>query len=547
MTVRRLFFFVNLYALIFIQGVWATYAFGDDAISNEAGLSNVSPEDLDWRDLVDRARTRTTPVVLDDFVGAHRFAEEQIKKYKGFRTMRDELPADMLGFLEYGRAELRSAYEAHRDGLIKETHWAALASVFIQGEMRKNRRVRLRALERTFERDIKRRLELTFNRYAEYEKDPREPVIIQFMRVGDEQFVGPEGRMRTRAFIDHFLAAGFPIMEHRFGTRAVLANLARLPQQVEDVMSAEPGRPEAFSITERGNFSLNLRNISARVAHAFSMMRGLSLVQFRRVAQSRSQFDKTVEPISGAIRFVTTGYAVYSIQSHQLAEGKVVNPWLPLVVILADKMFFSIYQKPMSAFFGQGKTWSYESMKERDNKLLFTFLVLLNSFLLRGANDISGHTVVNFVIPSLVLSMSVATIFSDALMSSLRGVWAKAPIQFGLERFRKRYAVNALLVTSVITAWNVIWDATGIADLFNATSLPPFLGGGSFKFREVLMWAAVVGFGVDTIRDHETFGRWARMAGRVFQQKPVYGFSDCETFLSFESAREADYLGSVNK
>lgn len=472
--------------------------------------------------------------------------ELQTKDYKPYKKMADFLPVNVMVALHHSTEEkeaimglLKTAYNSFENNQPIETVTIEALANHI---LRKPHQALSRIEYLNFKYlvwHLKKDLPLSFKKWQTYLQDQRKPVklieILKFTNQDPETLVrlalwyktlGYEIKVKT--ILPASIEKNLTQLQANFDIKNPAADRAEIDlKNIKDFNQLDASQTQHIridqSIKNQTMVLASFKNAYLQAKQTLGLLKGLSVSQFQVVAQNRTPFEKTLEMSAAVVTTVTIGFALHETLVHKRASGKLVNTFLPLLVLAADKMFFTYYQRPVSAFFGQGISFKIHETNATGehsfdvNRISFLILVYLNSLIIRGLMMTATHTHINLALWSVTVLMTWA-LFGEAAMSSMRGLYSKAPLQLQIERFRKKFAlIKPTAVFVMISLWNTLWGIIQIGDLYKWVWHLNNVGGHNIEIdlRSVLTVMAIIGLGVDSYKNRNYFKR----TGRKFLEK----------------------------
>jgi hypothetical protein len=141
-----------------------------------------------------------------------------------------------------------------------------------------------------------------------------------------------------------------------------------------------------------------------------------------------------------------------------------------MVLTLVDKLFYGYNARAMSFFFNSGLEVNISPEGKKlfsDNVRFYLFATLLNSILLRTAQELGSSTVIDHSGLGWKAAFYGSWIMlADSAGSAIRGQIAKGPFQFYLKRFQEKFEKTPWLVISGMAAWGTLWTAAQIGDIY---------------------------------------------------------------------------------
>lgn len=386
-----------------------------------------------------------------------------------------------------------------------------------------------------YRRHIAKHLHKRFKRWQNYLADTRKPIqeieITKFSGQGPKVLEHEILALKAEGF--KLRVKTIPIQEYTDAIEKMHQDPAQ-DQQMLRILAEDAGI-EAPVLSKE-----SLKETLLRFRQEFGLLKGITVTSFIEANERRTPLSKLTEL---GIAVATTAFVAVGLHHSLKAEeaaGHAVNMVLPFIVSGADKMLLTYFQSPMSALFGQGRSFKFHERTSDGyhpfdkNQLSLPFLVFLNSAAIRFMLTQSTYPAFDLVLMTVNFALFWHST-SSALLSAARGLYSKSPLQMHLEKVREKLEIKRpYSVLLMMSLWQAVWSLVQLGDVYNwnlgviDTHIPE-IGPVNISLRMVMTVLAFVGLGINLKKNANYFKDGARKTYRRLRgfKEPV-----CEAWLT---------------
>lgn len=469
-------------------------------------------------------------IVLDSQESATHLGKSILAQYKPERRLQTFLPAQWWFLSDAEKQGLHALFESWqktgRLSLDEVRGWVELTVSLHRSQEdglwgKLKRRFKNHAQVPYLMSFLPARLEDAFTAYQKHLDDPRRPIrSIEVSRVDSADHPELAGALVW------LRSAGYSVRVDKKSPEQIETEVAALADHTDkELLRLVSGLDHSLPRITR----LSLRERAMQqIRYQLGIVRGMSVIHFQ-LAAARTPAEKAVEAGAGVTIASVASYCVFkTVRGMQLA-GQAVSTWLPMVVTVAEKLFFQYYGRSTSAFFGQGLSFDFNTNRFEKNKLFFVLSTFMNSLFLRELMMMTTHTQIDLAEWTVQFGVTWGAIVAAA-GSSVRGLFSKFSLQLGIEKLREQLKNRPWLTLGILVAWNAAWAVVQVGDLYGVSLDVPVPGVGQVKLdaRAALGTLALVGLAHEQIRDWKG---WKRRGRLLLEKLGLRKRTVCESLL----------------